>query len=440
MLKTELDALAAGISAGLKGAMDKIRTGIRKGAYDMGGKDGMVEDEEYSGPTNIHAHRILVAKSADCKPEELEFRKWNDDCMILGHLLRHRDEPVASRIRVLKRYQQGLNLYKQRTELAKAMTTGGAGTGAEWIPTGMSSEIIEFYRLEAKVMNFFNRRVTIPRGVGSIDVPRITAVTSIEAKTEGGNATGGQPTTGKINLSLVTLVGYIAYSDEMEEDTAVSLLPEIKKEIGLALKDSEEDGVINGDTTGLHMDSDVTAASDPRKKWMGLRKRALQYSYKVDLSTFNYDNLLALKKKMKRFGTQPSQLVIITNYAVENRLHSLKDSAGASVWLSRRLPNDPWVDGVVGYAMGIPVVISDKSRDDLNASGVYDGSVTTKSGLIIANHQSWLVGEKGGLKMETDRQVKALSTDLVGSIRRDFKDRQPIATCPIVAFGYNIAT
>lgn len=430
MKTDELQALKGAFSDTLKNALAGLRTEVRKGEFDLQGNDE-------NGEPVTEAGRILVKKSAECSPVEKEFRSFNDDCLIVAAMTRKQGESLEGRVRTLKRFQAGIRTFRQRTELQKAMTAAGATQGAEWVPTLMSQEVVELMRLELKVANLF-MNITIPMGTGSFDVPAIRARAAVKLGTEITAPTGTKVTTGKITLAPKKLIAYIPYSDELEEDAAFALLPVIKQEMAMSIADSLENATINGDDSGSHMDSDVTDAEDPRKAWKGLRKKVLTAS-KSDLSTFTYDALVALKKKMKNFGVNPAKLALITGYQGSSKLETLKDASNNPVFLNRRLDNDPWVQGAVGIAMGMPVIVSEFVRDDLDATGVHSGTADAKSILLIVRRDGFLYGNKGTIKVESERIVKTQSTDLVSAMRVAFSDRLDAANNPIVAMGYNIA-
>jgi hypothetical protein len=70
---------------------------------------------------------------------------------------------------------------------------------------------------------------------------------------------------------------------------------------------------------------------------------------------------------------------------------------------------------------------SEFGRVNLNASGVYDASVTTKTVVIIVNGSAGIIGKRRGLKIEQDRVIGADQNLLVSTQRWDFQPRYPTA-------------
>jgi hypothetical protein len=73
--------------------------------------------------------------------------------------------------------------------------------------------------------------------------------------------------------------------------------------------------------------------------------------------------------------------------------------------------------------MGIPIVVSGKVRENLNAAGVYDGVTTNRTHVMICHKGAFAVGLKRDLTikasdvlyMETDQTV------VVATMRKAFK-------------------
>lgn len=332
---------------------------------------------------------------------------------------------------------------QRNSELRKALDTGTAGSGSEWVPTGFSAKLIDDVRLKLKVAAMFNR-ITIPAKVGSYTSPLrgsrrrayILGEAASDSATKYPTAT---PPTGDLTFSAVKHGVRMLFSDEMEEDSAIAIMPLVREEIVQAISDGEEDATINGDDATTHQDSDVTASNDVRKSWDGLRLHAGGSSGQaaVDISTFSADNLRSIEKGMGRFGVNPAErfwLTSISAYIQWLKMDELLtlDKLGAKATI---------LTGQLGQFDGSPVIVSEFMRQDLNTSGVYDGTTETDTIILLVNRPSfWYADKPGGVKIETRHDIEVGQQIAVGSRRLDFKQAVTPAASgeETVGLGYSL--
>jgi hypothetical protein len=197
-----------------------------------------------------------------------------------------------------------------------------------------------------------------------------------------------------------------------------------------------EDTLINGDTTGTHQDSDVTAADDPRKNFMGLRKlTAAGFKTSVAAAPTVVNTVRANRLKMGKYGVNPAELAHLVSISVYLQL--LGDTNVLT--MEKYGPNATIVQGELGKVDGSPILVSEFVRQDLNATGVYDGTTTTKTELITVHRRGFLRGTRRGVTTEVLRELYAESDqDAVIISRRDaFAARYP-TTEGVSAVAYNV--
>lgn len=327
-----------------------------------------------------------------------------------------------------------------------AMDTAEAGGGQEWIPVEMATEMIDQIRQTAQTYGLFREVKPMPSstfdvGIGTADPTFYLQGEATDDSTA--KATSSLKGTGKCSLVAKKLGAKVPYSTEMDEDSAIALLPIIKDGLAQAGASVLDNVVINGDTTGTHMDSDVTGATDARKAWKGLRKLAIAGSMTVDLATFNADTLLGLPKKMGIYANSINDLAwIVSPKTVWGKLFTLRDSQNNAVFLSVDKYGQDAVNvkGELGKMFGIPVIISDNVREDVNASGVYDGTTTDKSTILLVRRGYFLAGEKRGLTYRVDYNQDRDQDILTVTMRKAFVPvRTPSTTISSVCAGYNFA-
>ena len=396
-----------------------IQDALKRQKHAMG--DRMSRKGEYSLDTE--ARRLAVPRL----PAELQARA--DDIYLVSKLLRR--DP-----RSLKMWSE---FSREASALRKAMDTATSGEGLEWIPTGFSAELVRKVKLALKVASLHSR-ITMPTNPFKLPIDGADATAYLTAESTGDSASkisASTPGTGNVTFDAIKLACRVLVSAELEEDSVVAVLPLLRDKIVQALAEAQENATINGDTAGTHMDSDVTASNDVRKAWDGYRKLALS-SAKVDCSTFDVAGLRAIRSAMGKYGVNPSNLAWIAGISVFNRMLGLDEVITADKYG----PEATILTGELAKLDGIPVIVSEFVREDLNANGVYDGVTTDNTALPLVYRSAFLYGDRRSitlrvsheLYMETDQDV-AIATQ-----RLDFQPVQDAGSEPIVGLGYNIGS
>jgi len=255
--------------------------------------------------------------------------------------------------------------------------------------------------------------------------------------TENTAATATDPGTAQPQLDAKKLMAQVNASYEVDEDSIVPILSEIETLLGEAAADALEDAIINGDTAGTHQDSDTHAISKAAAKaFLGIRTAVIDAGIETSLATggISRSNLVAMKKAMGKYGTNIANLVWIVGVNGENDLLNLDDV----VTQDKRGLAATTVTGVLPSFLGIPIIVSERGRENLNASGVYDGITTTKGSILLANLGQVRLGSRRQFTVETDRNIKAQTHEIVASFRKAFTWLEtPSATVTSAMLGYN---
>jgi HK97 family phage major capsid protein len=384
-------------------------------------RDGAARKGEYSVDTE-------AGRSA--RPNlSVELQARADDIYLVSKLLRR--DP-----RSLKMWG---DFAREASELRKAMDTATSGEGLEWIPTGFSADLIQKVKLGLKVAALHGR-FAMPTNPFKLPIDGADAVAYLTAESTSDTATkitASTPGSSNVTFDAVKLACRVLVSAELDEDSVVAILPLLRDKIVRALAEAQENATINGDTTATHMDGDVASASDVRKSWKGYRKLALAGA-KVDCSTFNIANLRAIRAAMGKYGVNPNDLAWIAGVSVFNKMLSLGEVMTVDKYGRRATV----LTGELAKLDGIPVIVSEFIRENLNASGVYDGVTTDNTVLPLVYRPAFLYGDRRSitlrvsheLYMETDQDV-AIATQ-----RLDFRPVQDATVEKIVGLGYNIAS
>jgi HK97 family phage major capsid protein len=335
-----------------------------------------------------------------------------------------------------------LNTFQEDSELQKAMETATSGVGGAWVPIGFSSEMVDLIRLELRVAALFGR---FNQPTDDYRLPQLLSGMAAEIATElQGPTVDSDPGTDKKIFSATKLMVRGGCSYESEEELLIPVLPLLRREIVYSLAVAQETATINGDMTATHQDSDVISPKDARKAWYGLRFRGLSASYancNYDVQTgtteFTYTDIRKARKAMGKFGLFPGDLKLISGLASYFAMLDFteimtvdKYGQGATI-----------LSGELGKIDGIPIIVSEQRREDVNASGVYDGVTTNLSTLILVRNAagSWLYGDRRAVMVETDRDIINQKDIIVASEKLTF-DTPRLNTEKQVCTMYNVKT
>ena len=326
-----------------------------------------------------------------------------------------------------------------RDELAprlKAFTSAGF---SDFIPTIVSQQYIEEFELDYDLQRRF-KQVNMPSPV--YDLPVVKDVLKAQIASEGAAAGAREFGETKLRFSSKKLESYHIVPEELSEDSAPDFLAIARFELAQSHVRAVESAVLNGDDDGTHIDSDTQAGAAAlcEKLWKGLRRQALANaanggSHNVS-GALSETALFAIKTKLKKFGVNPTDLIWIVGPAVYNQLLALP----SMLTLDKAGPRATMAIGQAGSIMGIPVVVSGMMREDLNASGVYDGTTTSKGGILLVNAKRWYIGMRRAPSLRIVQDLPNYDRYLMAAYQRlDFQGHAQSASEVSVCYGYNIA-
>lgn len=400
MIKVKLDAAEA------------VRA--RKGAY--------VVEEGSENPSSM-----LMQKSNDSKV--IEMQKFNDNCLLMATLL---NRPVQS----LRYFKKGME-NRGISELAKSMNTTVANSGTDWIPTNFSADLYRLVHLEYKVANLF-REIAMPTPVYKLPVVKSESSPYLASEqtsdTSPTKFTASNAQTTNITFTATKWATRVVFSDEIAEDSIIPIVEYIKSDMAMKIAHGYEDALINGDTTASHMDADVTSSSDIRKAWKGLRKHAIVNGWTKSLSTFNTAALRAMRAQMGKYGVDPSKLAFV----ISPKDLILFLGLAEVITQEKYGPQATIMTGELGRLDNIPLLLSEKMREDVNASGVNDSTTNSKGIVLLVYNGGFLRGMRRALTTGSFVDVQTDQTVLVNTMRGDFQPVYNIATEPLVSLGVNI--
>lgn len=379
------------------------------------------------------ANKSISVKDMILEQQPKEVQEQMDNIFILSKLL---ERPARS----LKSW---VKLENMAPDFVKAMDTQTAGEGLEWIPTGFSPTLLEKVRLATKVAGLFTiipmptNPYTLPVQLGRFTTYKHDEQTADTGQTKIPIGQAANEPTGKTTFTAQGHASRILVSKDIEEDSIIPILPFVQSELVKAMAEGREDAILNGDTAGTHEDSDVTSASDRRKLWLGLRAIANDRTYKTDLGTFDLTNIRLLRENMVKYGINPMDLAFVVGVKGYNKLLSLTEVKTVDKYGDKATV----LNGELAKLDGIPIIVSEWIRENLNASGVYDGITTDNTVMHLVHRGAYGIGDRRSQSIQILRELYAESGQdaVITKEKIDFKPLYPIATEKTTWMGYNIA-
>lgn len=335
---------------------------------------------------------------------------------------------------------RSLPQFKDRWQHAlRAMDVDTSGEGAEWVPTGIGASLHEQVRASGKVAPLF-QRINLPTNPWKWPIEGADLTAYRVAEPTGDSAskvTASTAGTAAATFDAEIFGARTLWSRSLDADSALAIAPYQRMKIVQAFVDAEEKAILDGDSDGTHQDSDTQSAgaSHASSAWDGLRKKALAQTSQATTST-TAANLLALRQSMGKWGVNPADLAFIIGVSA---YHDIVGDTNL-VTVDKFGPNATILTGQVGALYGVPVIVSEHVRENLNASGVHDGITATKTYNLCVNRNEWVLGQRMALDVMTDDVLYAETFQRVaiGFMREDFQHVGTAAANDDTSIGYNV--
>jgi len=364
----------------------------------------------------VYAPRITDLLPAD-RDVVRSFQRTVADLSLFGMLIDPSAKNTADGFEVARSHK----LTKGRWEtICRALDVDTSGEGGTWVPTGIGADLHAKVRASGKVAPLF-ARVDIPTNPWKWPVEGADATAYRVAEPTGDTEskfTASTPGTVAATFDAEIFGARVLFSRSLEADSALAILPFVQRKLVQSFVDAEEKAILDGDTDGTHIDSDIGASTTAAvTAWDGLRKRALAETTQATTAT-TVANLLAIRKSMGKWGVNPADLAYIVG--VSGYLALLSDSNMLTV--DKMGPNATILNGMVGAVGGVPVIVSEWVRETLNASGVYDGITTTGGGVSGSDVSPLSPEGEGCVRVEgvgdsaASRAARSSSESSAGSI------------------------
>jgi len=336
-----------------------------------------------------------------------------------------------------------LDTYYAKSELVpqlKAFGSGVATGGLEWIQTITASNYIQEYASPRVVEDKF-RDMPMPSSPWILPIQDGSTIARKIAENTAISATNF--TTGKITFTATKIGEHFVLPEELTEDSAVAIFDIGRMEVLNAQSRAGETAVLNGDNDGTHIDSDsqAGAADLAVKLWKGLRRNALANTANGGTTDFSNAaiteaNLRVMRQRMGKFGNNPSELIFFVSSVGLQQMMALP----SVITVDKYGQFATVLTGELAKYQGIPIVVSDFMRSDLNATGVYDGVTVNRSAILLVNATRAFIGTRRPVQTKISEDLPNQDRWLISSYqRKDFQMFVQSATEVSISYGYNIA-
>ncbi len=335
---------------------------------------------------------------------------------------------ISEVIPKLKTYQ---NFMSDTEEVRKAMSIGAADEGFDWIPTGFSADLIDIFHLSLVVANL-HPKFTIPAKMTSWTVPGTstdlkayrTTVASSDSPTKFRASTRK---TRKLTFTPEKLTAATLFDVELEEDSIIPVLPNLKVNIAEALMRATEDTIINGDTSGsmdvTDMHGDSVDGESPSRMWRGYRQFITDHgSVRLDGNGgATFGGMLTVMRNMGKYAVSIRNLAWVTG--VNGYFDAFLGLAKVqTIDLYGR--NATVLKGELAKFMGIPIIVSEQQRQDLKTTtgvsgGASSGFNDTSAQLVYKPGHA--LGVKRKITVESAKIPRTDTVEIWATARADFQ-------------------
>lgn len=311
----------------------------------------------------------------------------------------------------------------------QGMDTQTTGEGTEWVPyETFSTSLIDLIRDSSQISSLFIQR-DMP--TAKLTLPRKTSNPTtylVAESTESSGSNYNTPTqsgigTAQFSYDARKLMAESVVSNELMEDSPIMGAEMGRQAMIQAFADSISEVILDGDTAGTHQDTDVTAATDRRKAWLGLRAYAYDNSFTAGASGAISPALILTRRGNMgvHSGWISNRPGLVTFMGPLGYAKLLQHSSILTADV--RGGPAPNVTGDIVSVGGIPIAVTEHIRENLAATGLYDGSTTDQTTAVLADTGAWGLGTRVDLQIRISDILYARGdmTTFIGRWRGDFE-------------------
>jgi phage head maturation protease len=332
-----------------------------------------------------------------------------------------------------------------------------ANYGDEWVGVAYSGVLWEAIRQETRIVSMLPT-IEVPQGAESVVIPlestdpiwykvaQATAMSSNPGGIPTNTVTASRVGTAAATMTLSKLGARVIWTGEMEEDSMVPFVSELRRQLTTSGAEYLEAAVIDGDTaagatTNINYIVGTPGGSEYFMTVDGFRKLALvtNTANSRDGGVLTSGDFLETVKLMGVGGVNAdkNKTAFIINSAVHFKALELADVKSRDIFNPATIEN-----GLLAAIYGFPIYVSHHMHKAATtrlalASGKVDGATPTNgtTGSILAvRWDQWRFGYKRRMTIESTRIPAADSTEIVALMRFGLINRDTEAS----AISYNL--
>lgn len=337
-----------------------------------------------------------------------------------------------------------------------------SGYGDEWVGVAYSTRLWEAVRQNTFVgAKLLASAIELPQGMESIKLPLEGAdmtwykVAQATANTSGRpdvTVTASKVATAQASLSLVKMGARVVWSGEMEEDSLIPFVANLRRQLEVSAAEQLEHAVIDGDTeTGASTNiNDIAATPAGTEVFLlvnGFRKSPLVTTTANSRSagSLTVDDYLETVKLMGLAGknaVNKAGVSFITDLWTGWKTLSLPEILTRDVFSAPTIENGA-LTGLWGYSVYQSAFMHYANADatyglKANTAGKTDldtAANNTTGAILAVRWDQWQMGIRRRLTIETQRIPEADATQIVALMRWGLTQRDTEAS----SISYNIS-
>jgi len=306
--------------------------------------------------------------------------------------------------------------------VSKALTATGAGTGDEYVPTGMAASLWNDFFIQSRVASQFD---TVQMPTDPWDWPLGWGDGTWRKGTQNTATTVSDPATAKSTMTATEQVLEYNFSYSLDEDSVVAVMPSLRAQIARDGAEQVDRFVMNADSTNaatgnINLDD---ADPDDDSYYLSAGQDGLRHLVIVDNTGQSTDISAALDDtklragigRLGKYATDLNRLVLFCN--PKTYVLSMLGLTNVATY-DKFGPQATVISGALANYAGIPVIPTSSialAEDDGKLSTT--GSNNDEGTVLIAHRDMWKVGFRRNLMLEMFRDVQKRSVILVASFR-----------------------
>lgn len=306
-------------------------------------------------------------------------------------------------------------------ELVKAMDSTTGGSGDEFVPTLLASELWDQVYLQSRIAQALGPLVTMPSNPWK--VPLWSTFTWYKG-TENTATTASNPTTADSTMTTTEILAEVNWSYTLDEDSIIPMLPNLRAELVRSGAEIMDAFFLNADATAtsagnINLDDDTP---DSKSYYLSAGQDGIRHYWLVDDTGQGHDmggltladsKILVALASMGKYAIRPDDTFLVTD--VQTYFKGLMNLDGVQT-LDKYGPNAVLLTGELARYRGIPIIVSESAPLTMS-DGKVDTTGNTLGQLSIVNRAMWMVGARRRLMIEVDRDIQKRQMLMVASMR-----------------------